>query len=356
MSNPAACRLKNATLIYNPVSGRRTHKRENQIREAARILEASGITVRIESTSWPSNASTIARAAADRGDDLILVCGGDGTINEVINGITPGRATLGVLPGGTANILANELGLPRNLVRAARELPSWTPRRIALGRAAWTLESPPAPAPGIQRRYFLSVAGVGFDAHVVRNLTPETARSWGVAAYVVEAVRQCLKYRFPRFFFAAQPSAGSESVETASTYSSAVSKPNGVGANQTRPQAREGAATFAVLNRTSLYAGWLKLAPAASLWEDSLSLCTFKSRSRARYFVYAAAVVARRHHRLPDVDVVKCQRVELKAESSPVDFELDGEWVGRLPASFEIVPDALTLLAPPPQPGRPPAL
>lgn len=307
--------MKNATLIYNPVAGGRNHKREKQMREAAGILKGFGIAVRVERTSEPGNASGIARAAADRGEKLIVVCGGDGTINEVINGITPGEITLGILPGGTANILAKEVRLPHDPIQAARELPSWTPSRIALGQVTWSPSSPHRPQ-STERRYFLSVAGVGFDAYIVQNLQPHFARSLGVIAYGCEAVRQCLRYSFPSFICGAD--------------------------------GRESPATFVVVERTSRYAGWLHLAPTASLFEDSFRVCMFKSESRARYFVYAAAVMARRHRSLSDVEIVECRRVECRSESShpPIHFELDGEVVGELPATFDIVPGALTLLVP----------
>src|SRR5437879_9236811 len=131
----------------------------------------------------------MAREEAQRGETVILVCGGDGTINEVINGLVPGEATLGILPGGTANIIAKELGLPHDPVRAALELPNWRPRLIALGRVTW----PAAPAGPTQdrsagQRYFLSVSGVGFDAYVVYKLSAAFKMSLGVVAYVAEEI------------------------------------------------------------------------------------------------------------------------------------------------------------------------
>jgi diacylglycerol kinase family enzyme len=266
------------------------------------------------------------------GDKLILVCGGDGTINEVINGIAPGDASLGILPGGTANIAAKELGLPHDPVQAAREFSTWRPRRIALGLAR--LSATPDPSgrgpllqqakgdggetPPLQehRRYFLSVAGVGFDAYVVHRLSPAFKLSAGVMAYIVEALRQTWRYPFPRFRCSAD--------------------------------GREFHATFAVVHRTSRYAGWFHLAPNANLFEDKLSLCAFHSNRRSRYFVYAAAALARRHRRLHDVELVEDRKVECVAAEpgTRIYIELDGELAGRLPASFEVIPDALTLLVP----------
>jgi diacylglycerol kinase family enzyme len=304
--------LKSATLIYNPVAGRHPARRERQIRAAAEELRRAGIEVRLAATRGPSNAKDLARAAADDGAELVLVCGGDGTVNEVINGLVPGSATLGILPGGTANIIGKELQLPHHPIRGARALPSWKPRRIALGRATWLDPATRQPT----QRLFISVAGVGFDAYIIHRLSWSLKMSWGVVSYGLEAVRQALRYSFPRFRFTSD--------------------------------GRDRQATFAVIHRTGHYAGWLPLAPTAGLFKPGFTACLFTSTSRARYFFYAAAVVLRQQLRLRDVELVDCSKVDCVGEEpgKPIYFELDGELAGQLPATFEIVPDALTVLVP----------
>ena len=156
-------------------------------------------------------AHELARAAVENGADVVLACGGDGTINEVINGLAGSPVPFGILPGGTANILARELRLPLSPVRAARQFMRWAPHRIALGRAHWG-EAPAAPAaparPGHSpqlmpsppcARYFTSVAGVGYDAQVVYKLSNWLKIHLGVTGYVLEALRQLLQYSFPEF-------------------------------------------------------------------------------------------------------------------------------------------------------------
>jgi hypothetical protein len=131
------------------------------------------------------------------GAELVIACGGDGTVNEVLNGLVPGTATLGIFPGGTANIIGKELHLSHNPARAARALPKWTPRRIALGRATWNDAETGEP----RSRVFISVAGVGFDAYIVHSLSWSLKMGWGVIGYGLEAVRQALRYPFPPFRF-----------------------------------------------------------------------------------------------------------------------------------------------------------
>lgn len=314
---PPAPPLKSATLIYNPIAGRRPARREKEVREAAAILRESSIEVKLVPTSGPGLAGELARSAVRQGESLILVCGGDGTLNEVINGVASSQATLGILPGGTANIAAKELGLPRSPVGAVRELGRWSARRVALGRAIWSEKATSAGVPGrdIRRRYFFSVAGVGFDAYIVHKLTVGLKTSAGVAGYIFEALRQVFRYSFPRF------------------------------ACDLDGRTEEG--TFAIIHRTSRYAGWLHTAPRADFFQPRLTLCLFKSPHRARYFLYAAAVVARQHPRLCDVSLVETSEARFSSAARvPVYFELDGELAGRLPVTFEVVPDALTVLAP----------
>ena len=263
-------------------------------------------------TTGPDTAYELARDVVARGEELIVVCGGDGTINEVINGITPGKTTLGILPGGTANIFAKELGLPHDPVRAARELGQWSPRRIALGRAIW----PNGHGAEMEGRFFLSLAGIGFDAYIVRKLSLDFKRDWGVIAYVWEAVRQSLRYPFAPFVC--------------------------------RVDGRELHATFALVQRTTRYAGWLRIAPGADIFDSQFKFCVFKSPHGWRYFLYAAAVITQQHLRLKDVELVQTQKIDCgpKLTGTSIDFELDGELAGQLPATFEIVPDALTVLVP----------
>jgi diacylglycerol kinase (ATP) len=305
--------LKHATLIYNPVAGRHPARRERQIRDVAKVLRAAGIGVQLAPTTGPGVASQLARQAAGGGETLVLACGGDGTVHEVINGLVPGNSTLGIIPGGTANMIGKELGLPHDPVRAACELPAWKPRRVALGKATWESATPAAERPS---RYFISLAGIGFDAYIVHRLPWSLKMGWGVVGYGIEAVRQALRYSFPRF--------------------------------RLQIDGAERQATFAVVHRGGHYAGWLPLAPEASVFKPGLTTCLFRSSSRARYFLYAAAVFLRQHLRLNDVELVVGSQVVCAAErpGKPIYFELDGELVGELPATFEIVPDALTILTP----------
>ena len=313
-------KLKKGTLIFNPVAGRRPDRREREVHEAAAVLRRAGLEIELAPTARADMAHELAQAAVQNGADVIFACGGDGTINEVINGLAASTVPLGILPGGTANILAHELRLPLHPVSAARQYARWKPRLIALGRASWGNASNGAAtaehAGRSNSRYYITVAGVGYDAHVVYKLSPWLKKNLGVAGYVLEALHQWATYCFPRF--------------------------------SCRMDGREKVATFSVIHRTRLYAGWLHMAPTADLYAPHFAVCSFPSRNRMLYLVYALGVLLRQHLRINGVSLDQCQEVVCAAVDNceTIRFELDGELGGELPVTFEIVPDALTLLGP----------
>lgn len=291
------------------MAGRRPKRRERQVQEAAAALRAAGSEVQLARTTQAGSASTLAEAAVKEGSDLILVCGGDGTLNEVVNGVVPASVPVGILPGGTANIMARELGLPIHPVRAAAAVADWEPRRIAVGQVSW-------PEGSGARRCFLSVAGIGFDAYVVNKLALDFKLALGVVAYGIEAFRQGFRYSYPPF--------------------------------SCQVNGRQLRVPFAIVQRTSRYAGWLQLAPGASIFEPQFRICLFKGRGWLRYLIYATAAVTRTHLGLKDVELIESRSIHCLAADSgkPVYVELDGELAGQLPATFNVIPDALTLLVP----------
>ena len=133
------------------------------------------------------------------------------------------------------------------------------------------------PTPQTCSRYYISVAGIGYDAEIVYKLSPWLKINFGVAGYVMEAFRQLCAYSFPRF--------------------------------SCRLNGHERKGTFAVIHRTRLYAGWLHLAPTAGLFHPRFAVCSFPSRSRLHYLLYAVAVLARQHLRLRDVSLDQCTEV-----------------------------------------------
>src|SRR5271168_2831477 len=161
--------INDALLIYNPTSGRRRHRRFTEIEQAVRILKEAGIRAELAPTTGPMSAAEIARAAVRQGRGMVIACGGDGTNNEIVNGLAGSRVPMAVLPAGTANILAKELGIPWDIPHAARLIADGTVRRIALGHAASTNGNHSAELPS-GGRYFLSIGGAAPYGAIVNGV------------------------------------------------------------------------------------------------------------------------------------------------------------------------------------------
>jgi len=171
-----------AVIIGNPNSGRAGSK--GYLERCAKILRSGGLEVEVLNTERPDHATELASLAGDR---LVVAAGGDGTINEVINGLGE-KATLGILPLGTANVLARELGLPLDAKRACERILRGERVRIDLG-VARTRE-------GVERR-FACMAGIGFDAHVVRAVTPRLKRYLRSLAFALTAFKVLFREDLP---------------------------------------------------------------------------------------------------------------------------------------------------------------
>jgi YegS/Rv2252/BmrU family lipid kinase len=283
------------------------------------LLDASGITVDSIATSGPGHAGEIARLAVDRGADLILVAGGDGTINEAVNGMAHSGVPLGILPAGTANVLANELGIGKTMERAAAVLADSVPERVALG----LITSETRGAGPDARRHFLLMAGAGLDADIVYHLNPRMKEVVGPVAYWIGGFSKVGR-RIPEFTVQAD--------------------------------GRQYRASFALLSRVRNYGGDLEIAPTISLLDDEFEMVLFEGESSLGFLKYMLAVVVHQQQTMRGITIL---RTRLAVFSSPGDskihLQVDGEYAGLAPARVEIVPNALTLLVPPGFRARRPA-
>ncbi len=271
-------------------------------------LRACGHRVTALGTPAPGSGTELARRSLEAGADAILVLGGDGTLNEVANGMIGSEVPLAVLPAGTANVLARELGLPRRSVAAARRIGQCVPLRIAVGLLRCAGQSQP--------RHFLLMAGVGFDGHIVYHLNLSLKARLGQIAYWVGAAKEIVR-RLDEFEAAAE--------------------------------GRRFRCTFALASRVKNYAGYMKIATGASLLKDDFEVAIFRGRSTFRYYtLYLGAALAGRTASAPGCTFLRSREVVFESDAAePIYVQVDGEYAGRLPARVEIVPDALTVLAPP---------
>jgi YegS/Rv2252/BmrU family lipid kinase len=258
-------------------------------------------------TTGPGTAGDIARQWIEEGAGLVIAAGGDGTINEVIDGMAHSHVPLGILPAGTANVLANETGISRRLERAAQAIAGCHAERIALGR----LYASSAPAP----RYFLLMAGAGLDARIVYHVSADLKSKVGKLAYWAAAMS-----------LLGRPLEEFEVQVDDETYQ----------------------CSFALVSRVRNYGGDFEIAQETRLFDDAFEVVLFAGHSSVRYLKYFAAVAFKRLHGMEGVTVLRARKLCIAKSADPrVHIQVDGEYAGLLPATIEIVPDALTLLIPP---------
>jgi diacylglycerol kinase (ATP) len=307
--------IKDALLIYNPISGRRRHRRFAEIEQAVRLLKDAGIATELAPTTGRNTAAGIARHAVQQHRGMVIACGGDGTINEIVNGLAGSQVPMALLPAGTANILAKELGIPWDIPHASRLIPDGVIRRIALGIALPGTGQSSAELPR-EGRYFLSVAGAGPDGAMVHAVDEGLKTRAGVLAYWAEGVRQLVRYNFPEL--------------------------------RIRSAGQERRATLVVVGRTVNYGGPFKITTGASLFEDSFEILTNATRSRFRYIACLPALWLGKLRGMDGIDAWKATELTCEANGQGVVYaQVDGEPIGTLPVTFRVVPDALSLIVPP---------
>jgi diacylglycerol kinase (ATP) len=311
--------MRRVVLIYNPASGQTFSHKTSVIDDVLAVLQGVGIEAKAVATTAPGSAAAQVQESIERGCDAILACGGDGTVHEVLQSLVGSHTALGVIPLGTANALAADLGLPLSPVKAVKALLSATRMRIPVGRIFFRDNE------GAERsRYFTVAAGIGADAHLMYRLDAKLKRRFGYALYAVEGLRVLATHSFPVF--------------EAAFVERADSKP------------RVEAVTQLLAVRIRNFGGMLQnFAPGAALRNENLRLVAFKTRNRFDYVRFLAAVVFRRHTYSKRIELLDAVSVECRDhEGSParLSVEADGEYLGGLPVRIEIVPDALTLLVP----------
>jgi YegS/Rv2252/BmrU family lipid kinase len=295
--------VKKSLIILNPAA----HS-EKAIRLTERIHAlCTGAEVRL--TSMPGDAERIAREAVGEGFTTLVAAGGDGTINEVVNGLVATRNTdlcLGILPVGTMNVFAVELGIPLNSLEKAWEIIlKGEVRHLDLPVCTTVEES----------RCFVQLAGVGLDAEVVRRTSRESKKALGPLSYLLSLAQV------------------------------AGVKPPPVTIESDDGISRSG--SFVLLGNGRFYGGPFKVFRKGSPSDGLIDVLVFRNQSPWDLFRYMNALLIGQHAELSDVEYFQTTSLSLHSES-PVPYELDGEMVGYLPLSLRVEKGALPVLAPPP--------
>lgn len=289
-------------VVYNPTAGSLLRLRpRRRLSEIELALKASGGDPVFLPTRGPGDGVIRAREAAQT-HSLVAALGGDGTINEVVNGVVAsGRHTkILVLPGGSVNVLARDLGIPLDPCEAAQLVRDGAPRRVFLGRAG--------------HRYFALMAGAGLDASIVRTLSGRRLkRTLGPLAFILEGIRHTFTYRFPPLVI--------------------------------HTGGRELRAYFAVVGKSPGYAGWFSVTPGADSSQPGFQVAAFTSRFPPKYFYMLGLALLRSLHRSGDVVYLDTRSLTITSEL-PAWVQLDGEVFEPLPIEFISDGSSLEFLVP----------
>jgi diacylglycerol kinase (ATP) len=290
----------NLVIIANPAAGHgRAHK---SVQKYVRRWPHPEWNARIMTTSGRDHAGLLARELLGDPPDLLAICGGDGTVNEIASSVPDPPFPVALIPAGTANVLARELEIPLNPVRALQIALKRNVRRVDLGRL------------GVGTRRFLFAAGIGFDAHVVASIRPEFKNTLGMATYFAATVACLRSYSFPEFHVIAD----------GRTYT----------------------ATSCLACNAKSYGGGLLFCPQADMSDGLLDILVIEGRHRLRL----ARFLLNAWRRKPETgDWIHRLRVRtLRIEgSADVPVQTDGELAGSLPLEISLSTSSFPLVIPP---------
>ena len=308
-SNPLSSQRIKARVIVNPTSGN-VHGEFglNDLQETVTWLTEHGVPAELCLTERPGHARELAREAAEQGMEMVVAAGGDGTINDVIQALAGTETALGVLPLGTVNVWAREVGIPVHTLLAREILLRGIRRRVDLGKAG--------------DRYFLLMAGIGFDAEV--TLHAEQSRLKRVGLKVVDYGATTLRLGVTR-------------------------RPTRVTLHA-NGRAKDANVLMILIGNTRLYAGAFSFAKRAMADDGLLDLVVMGDGSIPFRMSVFTRALWRRASLGPYVRYSRFREIELHSQT-PLDVQVDGEPIGKLPMKFSVVPQAVTVIVPPDAPA-----
>lgn len=289
-----------ARIVLNPLAGNAADI-EN-VQAAMQLWQARGWDVEVMPTEYAGHAIELAQEAAARNYTIVAAAGGDGTVNEVVNGIAHTETALAVLPLGTGNVWVRELKLPLNPQEAAANLSLGHTVQLDLGQA--------------NERYFLLMAGVGFDAAVTRAVHPEAKRKLGILAYLVQAMLTAREVRGTRCRI------------------------------ELDGRVVKGRVLMVVIGNSRLYGGFLQITHHAALTDGLLDVAVIKGQDVRSAPLHILSILLRRYNLNPDMDYYRAREVQITSVE-PLEVQVDGDSIGTTPMRFRVAPHALRALVPP---------
>ena len=288
-------------LIGNPAARGASLKK---FKSATAFLQEKGFGTKILLTEKSNDATRLAEEAAREKPYAIIAAGGDGTINEVINGIVKSDIPLAILPLGTTNVLAKELGIPENINGAMETAVSRKPRTVSLGR----IELNPG-TDSAYSRYFCLMAGIGFDGKTVHDISVAVKKKSGKAAYIFSGIKNLLHYTPNQLFY--------------------------------NIDGKEYAGFSSITGKASKYGGNFKITPDANLSTPTLYTCIFQGNKRSDLLRYVLKFMTGRLLEERDIIYLQSASVEILGTAH---IQIDGDYLGVTPAKITVEKDALQII------------
>lgn len=273
-------------------------------------LPAAGWELEVIRARRMREVNVAAREAVERGQEAVVVVGGDGTINEAVNALASTPVALGVIPAGTGNVLARQLGLPTDPAQACQMLLSSQASKVDLGKASFINEEAKEDS-----RYFLCMAGMGFDAKVVQAVERGSKSRLGIWAYVLTVAREAWRPEASQLRIRLD----GETVEVR--------------------------AWLLVVANAASYAWRLSMCPGAQMDDGLLDMCIFPDAGRLRHLAQVFGTLVTTHPPQGGVTSHRFREAKIEAEPS-LPVQLDGDLQGTTPITVSVAPLALRILTP----------
>jgi diacylglycerol kinase (ATP) len=293
--------MKHGVLIYNPTAGQRD--RAATMQELIARMRGKGLELVNAPTTAPGHATDIVRSLLPEGLDVVVVCGGDGTVSEAACGLVGSSVPLAILPGGTSNVLARELSIPLNLEGAAKVLIEGVPRKVRVLYA--------------NDRAFLLWAGVGLDARIMGHMSLVLKRWLGRTGIFFTVADEFFRYEFPRL--------------------------------EVTVDGERHQATFAVVCHARHYAGPWVIAPQARLDSDEMEVLLFSERTRWPFLsLFRQMQIGRGGHIEQGLArIVRGRTATIRSlESYPIEVQVDGDCVLETPLDCRVGNETISVLVP----------
>lgn len=315
----------NIVIIGNPIAGGGSAKK---IRNASDIFKSKGFRVELIFTEKKGDAESFAKEAAGKPSTLVVAAGGDGTYNEVANGLIKSNTPMAILPVGTTSVLARELKMPSQIARAVDFIIHGKEQIVHPGMITLSNNS------CSYKRYFLLMAGIGFDGEAVFGVNERIKKHTGKGGYILSGLSVLLKYN-------PQPI-------TIIAYDAEIIKESGkknIHHKQDEHVAAHNSVSLmgyaAVIGKAACYGGDFKITPHARLTDPAFYIFVAHSKSRADIVRYFAGIAVKTHLTCNDISYIKASKVDILGGSR---VQIDGDYAGTTPANIEVVPDALKMI------------